>query len=989
MSDELIDAYIAALAGLSRKGPRPLHAVASSYADDDELRDGEAFLSHLLSAGPDDPLRQQLAHSMALWDYDETEAAWAASTPRNTAERRAAICAALGLNEVTIALFDDRFPFASGERTIVIAEDWRPWRTQAKAREHEFYWPHYEKFLLENKRWSAEAVVQLHEAAEEVVGRLANPVEEEAYQSKGLVIGYVQSGKTANFTGVIAKAVDAGYRLVVVLTGTTNMLRAQTQRRVDMELCGRENLEAEISPHDLTAHDYIMDEDWINDHFLRHGIKPSDGGYPDVIRLSNHAGDFKALRQGFAALQFHKRERSRPLCDPVNLFSSDARLVVAKKNTTVLQNLVADLGRIKDRLAEVPVLIIDDESDQASVNTTSPKKWKADKKKRTAINGHIGTLLEMMPRAQYVGYTATPYANVFIDPADPSDIFPRNFIVALRRPEGYMGAEDFHDLGADLPPDEPLVKTSNVHAHVRPLSDDADLDELRRALDMFVLTGAVKVYRQRRSAATYRHHTMLVHEAMQRSVQRDTAHDIAALWNSADYYGPYGLTRLRELFESDVLPVSKARAEAGVPTPSSFDELIGDIAEAVRRISPVGRDLSPVIVVNSDKDLEQHQESLDFDQRPVWRILVGGNKLARGFTIEGLTVSYYRRSTTQVDTLMQMGRWFGFRHKYRDLVRLYTTTDLHAMFEAACLDEEYLRGELRQYAATGPDGRPQITPKQVPPLIAQHRPDLRPTSRTKMWNARLAERRAPGRWVELVAYPNDPRGLSGNVEAWGNVISSASATPYTAFKISPTMLPDGSIRDSVKTFNAGVVELSHEQMIRILEQLRWLTPEIFRPELAWLAGLRQHQLARWIVLMPQQTRAASRRTISGFGPFSIFERARTGTGAFSAISESRHRNAGRRIAGIVTSDTDLPYSLVDPAADQLCQPATAAVLLYPIVNRHALNDQEGMPIDIGQLTLGFSMLTPLSSASADGKLIKWVASSSDESAITVDIVDSP
>jgi hypothetical protein len=985
MSDELADAYIAALAGLSRKGPRPLHAVASTYADEDDLSDGGALLAHLLTAGPDDPLRQQLAHAMALWDYADTDAAWANSTTRNTVDRRAAICAALKLDQATTALFNDKFPYSAGEGTIVIAEDWRPWRTSEKAREHEFYWPHYERFLLEEKHWSPEAVVQLHEAAEEVIGRLADPVEAEAYQTKGLVVGYVQSGKTANFTGVIAKAVDAGYRLVIVLTGTTNMLRAQTQRRIDMELSGRENLEAEISPHDPAAHDYVMDEDWIHDRFLRHGIKPSDGGYPDIIRLSNHAGDFKALRQGFAALQFHKRERSRLLCDPVNLFSSDARLVVAKKNATVLQHLVADLGRIRDRLSEVPVLIIDDESDQASVNTTSPKKWKVDQKKRTAINGHIGKLLKMMPRAQYIGYTATPYANVFIDPADPSDIFPRNFIVALRRPGGYMGAEDFHDFGAELPSDEPPVRTSNERAHVRQLSDAADVDELRQALDMFVLTGAVKAHRQRLGAAFYRHHTMLVHEAMQRNVQRETAQTITGLWNSGDYYGPAGLARLRKLYISDVLPVSIARAEPGLPTPANFDDLVGDIAEAVRMISPVDRDSSPVIVVNSDKDLEQHQESLDFDQRPVWRILVGGNKLARGFTIEGLTVSYYRRSTTQVDTLMQMGRWFGFRPRYRDLVRLYTTADLHAMFEAACLDEEYLRGQLRQYATIGPDGRPQITPKQVPPLIAQHRPDLRPTSRTKMWNARITERRAPGRWVDPVAYPTDATNLNSNMEAWLSVIVAASAAPQSVFKVSPVKLPDGSVRDPGTTFRAGVAELGQQEMIEILTDLTWLTPDTFKPELAWLAGLGEHQLDRWVVLMPQHTGSASRRQIAGQGPFSVFERTRTGTGAFSVISESRHRNAGRRLTGILGAEVDPPYTISDPVADKLYEPKTAVALLYPVVNRHTLDGQEGAPIDTGRLTLGFSMLTPLSCASADGRLIKWETCSSDESEITVDI----
>jgi hypothetical protein len=980
MTDSVTTAFSAALDALNVSGPRPLRRVAAAMVDDPTIVDGSALRDHIAAAGPDDSLRQKLAHAMATWDYADTDAEWTAGTPRNTAQRRAAVSRALGFDEATIAVVDQEFPYAAGERPIVIAEDWWPWRTSERARERNFYWAHYERYLLEHRNWSPEAVVQLDDAAEEVVSRLADPTQADSYQSKGLVVGYVQSGKTANFTGVIAKAIDAGYRLIIVLTGTTNMLRAQTQRRLDMELCGRENLEAEISPHDVKAHDYTMDEDWISDRFLRHGVRPSVSGQPDIIRLSNHAGDYAALRRGFVALQFHKRERNRPLCDPVNLFTSDARLVVAKKNATILQYLVADLGRIKDRLAEVPVLIIDDESDQASVNTTSPKKWKADESKRTSINRRISQLLQMMPRAQYVGYTATPYANVFIDPADVKDIFPRNFIIALRRPESYMGAEDFQDVDNDLPVEQRPLENSNERAHVRLLEDEPDDDELRTALDMFVLTGAVKIHRQRMGLASYRHHTMLVHEAMHRSAHGEAASLINHLWSTGDYYGPGGIARLRQLYYTDVLPVSRARAESSVSTPDNFDDLIDDVGEAVRLINPTDRHSSPVIVVNSDKELEKNQESLDFDQRPVWRILVGGNKLARGFTIEGLTVTYYRRSTSQVDTLMQMGRWFGFRPKYRDLVRLYTTADLQDMFEAAYLDEEYLRSELRQYSATADDGRPQITPRQIPPLIAQHRPDLKPTSRTKMWNARLVERSAPGTWIDPVAYPVDEEDRQRNFRSWEPVLATAASAPQATFQVSPVRLRDGSLRVPNSTFRAGVAELKHSEMLAVLGQLKWLTSDIFRPEHRWLEKLDNRQLARWFVLLPQQVRTTARRTIGGYGPFSIFERKTTSaTGALNVISESRHRNAARRITGLLGPDT-----IPDEEADRMRAPATGVILLYPVVGSGGIS-AEDKPMDPRRLNFGFSMLTPLSTRSADGKLIRWETISSDETAVVVDI----
>jgi hypothetical protein len=966
MSDAVTTAYSAALDAMQRTGPKPLHPLAALLGGGSpEIADGSALLNHLRDAGPEDALRQRFAHTLAAWDHEPDAAPWTNGTPRNTAERRAAVLAALEVDEPTAALFADLFPHAAADGPIVIADEWEEWRTPERRSERSFYWEHYRRYLLE--KWkNPEAVAKLDEATEEVVRRLSDPTRPVAYQAKGLVVGYVQSGKTANFTGVVAKAIDAGYRLVIVLTGTTNMLRAQTQRRLDIELCGRENIEREISPHDDKAHEYQEDPDWKNDRFVRHGGRPSDAGYPDIHRLSNHAGDYKRLRMGF---EFKRRERNKKFYDPANLFTSDARLVVAKKNARVLQDLVADLGRISDRLGEVPVLIIDDESDQASVNTVSPKKWQEDSKKRTAINRLIGQLLRMMPRAQYVGYTATPYANVFIDPSDVEDIFPRDFLISLPRPEGYMGADDFHDFDSELPLDERPLETSKERAHVRYLSDEPDENELRRALDMFVLTGAVKLYRQRHGH-TYRHHTMLVHEAMGKDSHRQTAELIKNLWNTGGYYGPAGLKRLRDLYHSDVLPVSRAQAPT-MQTPDNFDDLRDDIGKALELISPPDRNSSPVIVVNSDTDLERQQESLDFDKREIWRILVGGNKLARGFTVEGLTVTYYRRATSQVDTLMQMGRWFGFRRGYRDLVRLYITPELHELFEAACRDEEFLRRELRQYA-TPADGRPQLTPRQIPPLIAQHRPDLRPTGRNKMWNARLVLKSSPGQPMEPVAFPVSEEKIRHNIEQWKPVLAAADRS--VRFRVPGTQT----------TYDALVAEVSHATMLAVLTRLEWLAEDTFKPELAWLSRLSADQLARWVVILPQHARSTSRRLIAGHGPFSIFERQRTPAGtSFRVFSEERHRNAAMRIAGI---HTPVP----DPAADALRGDATGSIILYPTVERDRLDGRQDEEIDTGKVTIGFHLVTPRSTAPAGGRLMHWVAvDKTNPGALVVDRPPSP
>ncbi|WP_406077242.1 Z1 domain-containing protein [Micromonospora sp. NBC_00858] len=966
MSDIVTTAYSAALDAMQRPGPKRLHALAAMLGGDaPDIADGSALLTHLRDVGPEDALRQQFAHTLAAWDHEQSSATWTDGTSRNTAERRAAVIAALGVDEPTADLFADLFPYAAADGPIVIADDWEEWRTPERRTERNFYWAHYHRYLLDKWR-NPDAVADLDKATEEVVRRLSDPTRPVAYQAKGLVVGYVQSGKTANFTGVVAKAVDAGYRLVVVLTGTTNMLRAQTQRRLDIELCGRENIEREISPHDQKAHEYQDDPDWKRDRFVRHGGRPSDAGYPDIHRLSNHAGDYKRLKMGFSALEFKGRERNRKFFDAANLHTSDARLVVAKKNARVLEDLVADLGRISDRLGEVPVLIIDDESDQASVNTVSPKKWKEDSKKRTAINRLIGQLLRMMPRAQYVGYTATPYANVFVDPSDVEDIFPRDFLIALDRPDGYMGADDFHDFDAELALDQRPLETSKERAHVRYLSDEPDDDELRRAVDMFVLTGALKLYRQRHGTS-YRHHTMLVHEAMGKDSHRQTAALIGTLWNTAGYYRATGLARLRDLYHSDVLPVSRAQAPT-LLTPDNFDDLHVDIGEALRLISPADRNSSPVIVVNSDKDLESQQESLDFDKREIWRILVGGNKLARGFTVEGLTVTYYRRATTQVDTLMQMGRWFGFRPGYRDLVRLYTTPDLHEMFEAACRDEDFLRRELRQYA-TPTEGTKQLTPRQIPPLIAQHRPDLRPTGRNKMWNAKLVLKSSPGKPMEPVAFPSTASKMRHNIEQWKPLLAAADRTVRFA-------VPGAST-----TYEAEIAVISHAALLTVLGNLEWLADDTFQPELAWLRRLSADQLARWVVLLPQQTRTSTRRVVAGHGPFSIFERRRTSSGAsFRVFSEERHRNAAMRIAGVETATPD-------PGADGLRGESTGAIILYPTVERDNLDRGQDDAIADEKVTIGFHLVTPPSTVPAGGKLMHWVTvDKTNPGALVVDVL---
>ncbi|MFF5991931.1 Z1 domain-containing protein [Prauserella flavalba] len=886
----------------------------------------ESLRQHLSTSGPDDKLRLDLHLNLAKWDNTPIEGnAWTAGTQPNTDMRRSLVIASLKLSSETGAEFAMHFPVAKGDDTAVIAGPWEPWYTADVRRERDFYWAHYVEYLRTRRGWGVEAINSLDKATTHVVERLIDPSRPKAGQTKGLVVGYVQSGKTANFTGVIAKSIDAGYRLVIVMTGTTNLLREQTQRRLDMELVGRENVLRGIDETDPSAAqlvDYLDDEDWINNRFLSHGVRPSDIGRPDIHRMTTSNFDYRRLQQGLPALEFERRDRTKPLWRPENLFTSDARLIIVKKNSSVLRNLVKDLKNNADKLDDIPALIIDDESDQASVNTTDPRKWVEEKKKRTAINQHLSNLLVMLPRAQYVGYTATPFANVFVDPTDAEDIFPKDYLISLERPVGYMGADDFHDLELEIPDAEKTFANSREKAHIRLVGEKEEEQELRSALDSFILAGAIKLYREAHGASPFRHHTMLVHETMRTAKQKTRAEFIQDLWRGAGYLSGGAAGRLDALFEQDFAPVA-ASLELGYSNPTSFDALQPFLGHAARKIAPNG---NPVLVVNSDKDIEQ--EELDFDKRSVWRVLVGGNKLARGFTVEGLTVTYYSRDVGHAEALMQMGRWFGFRPGYRDLVRLFITPKVRDAFEAACRDEEHFRSELRQYA-TMVDGRPMITPSDIQPLVVRH--GLRPTAANKMYNARLVERRTRTKEPSS-GYPKltDQAALDHNIDACVPLLKAAK---------NPITLTGGR-----GTFEALSGIIPHRAMVDVLASLRWATPDTFAADLAWIASLPGEVIDQWVLMFPQQKKT-KRVDFRGIGEFTVHGRKVERGTNIRGNSESAHRAA----------INDLPDRT----------PTSGCAIVYPVMDKDRPMDKvadDGYPQGVA---IAFMLQLPDSAVPAD------------------------
>lgn len=898
---------------IMQAGPGNIEAAvaASAAVNRLPLETTDTVRRYLETASPGDEAGGIFRRALAGWD-NEVSADWHGETARNSDERRALVYDALGLDEAFRTLCEAKFPFLRRESPVVIAERHEPWYDDTR-RGRNFYWKAYCRQLA-SQNWSEEAIASLDESTTRVMERLSDPANAKAYQSKGLVVGYVQSGKTANFTGVIAKAADAGFKLVVVLAGTLDVLRSQTQRRIDKDLIGRELLHS----------DYAGDAEW--DKFLSHGGKPSELGAFDWYRQTGPESDYVKLGRGFEALKFVRSDPAKPLWDKDNLFHAGARIAIVKKNSKVLARLLADLRLLARSgegapLNQVPVLVIDDESDQAGINVVKPSDA-GEEQERTATNKAIVDLLKLLPRAQYVGYTATPFANVFVDPNCAEDIFPRDFIVSLPRPNGYMGVSDFYDL--DGTPDDESTRP-NRRAYVRPVvGDDLDAKSLPAALDAFVLSGAIKLFRaEAESGLSFRHHTMLAHVSSRVADHEQLAGAVRRALEKAGYEGGKGVDRLAALLESDFRPVWVERGR-NLPFPTDFEELAPHVGDTLQRI---GAPDEAIRILNN----ENRDQTPDFDKQSIWKILVGGTKLSRGYTVEGLTVSYYRRRAQTADTLMQMGRWFGFRHGYRDLVRLFIGTeekidnagrrkiDLYEAFGAVCRDEEMFREELKRYASMK---EPRVTPRDIPPLVPMHM--LKPTSPNKMYNVAVAFRNFGGRLSESTFAPSDSADTAKNQSALVALITGKNVEQVDL---------SANIQGKNQRINANIATVTPQEMLDFLDEYIWfdkkdrkhaVSPMLEQIEFLRGTAAKDPGIEDWLLIAPKVKSPVRRWKIDGT-EYDVVHRTRNGP-RLTTFNDPDHRRMGEHVTGVQAWDA--------PSADlkRLTQPRRAVALLYLITD---------------------------------------------------------
>jgi hypothetical protein len=630
----------------------------------------------------------------------------------------------------------------------------QPWLPAAKATIDWKFWARYRQYLLEDECRTSAVVNRLDELTDKTLGMLENPHRDGIWDTRGMIVGQVQSGKTSNYTALICKAADAGYRLIIVLAGMQNSLRSQTQYRLDEGFFG-------FSTERATAYD--QNNQRIGVGHMRVANEP----IAHSLTGSAENGDF-----------------NRTVANQVNVNpgGNDPVILVVKKNHSILRNLhqwlsirsIQDPNDGRRRILGVPLLMIDDEADNASVNT-KPIPLDGDGNPLedydvTKINGLIRQLLDMFEKSAYVGYTATPFANIFIDPSDSTStygegLFPRSFILNLPAPTNYIGPEKI--FGLEAAPEAGILVEQDGLPLIRDAEDGetwmpgghkngyipGELPEsLRVAIRSFMLTCAARLARGQKNE----HNSMLIHVTRFNSTQAAVAEavkdELRSLQNRLRYgdgsYQPKLPDELKELWLSDFVPAS-ASLRGIIDDPEmrlvEWDNVNNYLTQAAMPIM--------VKVINGSV-----ADILDYKNSPdgVNVIAIGGDKLSRGLTLEGLSTSYFLRSSRMYDTLMQMGRWFGYRPGYADLCRLYTTSELAGWYRHIALASAELRREFEHMASI------QATPRDYGLRVRTHPNGLQITSASKLRSGTVMKVSYSGTISETVVFETDSGAIQNN-----------------------------------------------------------------------------------------------------------------------------------------------------------------------------------------------------------------------------------
>ena len=666
-----------------------------------------------------------------------------------------------------------------GTERELIGEDegWSKWLPARRGQLDWKFWSRYRTYLAQQS-YPEDVLARLDSSTDRVLGLMGDPKREGSWDRRGLVVGLVQSGKTSHYVGAINKAIDAGYKVIVVLTGFTESLRVQTQDRLEKGVLG---YSLRTDPNDKKRNVAVPC-----------GVELITPIRPRVDSVTTGKNDFKTdIAKNFAI-----QVGGNPI------------IFVIKKNASVLKNLlqwVTNFGTDTDPdgntyVSGIPLMVIDDESDVGSIDT---KKGAIDQlgmvnedHDPTKINKQIRKLLSLFDQSSYVGYTATPFANVLIhdqktagvDDEDGlligEDLFPRSFIVSLPTPSNHVGPTTV--FGSANPDDQdnaglPIIREvtdtqlgkdkteqwmpeSHKTSHIPVYHGQERIPpSLREAILSFILAVSARNLR----GDANKHNSMLIHVTRFTDVQHRVFEQVEMalqdvlqrIRDNSD--GGKILKELRNIWESGEGSFTETTKEIAKRPATTFQnpvhtwqDINSQILEAAGSI-----EVRKINGPSGDLEYDSYKDGLTV-------IAIGGDKLARGLTLEGLSVSYFLRCSRMYDTLMQMGRWFGYRPRYLDLCRLYTTEDLSDWFAHIADATEELRDEFDLMANSG------CTPKEFGLKVRSH-PTMMVTSAVKMRDGKSLQISFQGTLAQTIDFRRSNEVINQNWDAAKRMIHSA------------------------------------------------------------------------------------------------------------------------------------------------------------------------------------------------------------------------
>ena len=644
------------------------------------------------------------------------------------------------VSEVGIKTFDPEF--------IDVDSEAKYWLYKEKDRISHPFFDRY-KLYLSNDGFEPKVIKNIELSCEQILARCANPKTTALTEKKkGLVVGDVQSGKTANYLGLINMAYDYGYRIVILLAGTTNSLREQTQKRTDSGVIGAKS-----------------DSIGNTIEFLGVGLNTNEHF---AVPFTNQVNDFKKFVQ--KNLNVAIADINKPV------------VLVVKKIKSVLESVAE---RLQSELSEKgldcrSILIIDDEADNASVTTSK------DPEKPTTINRCIRDIFNKFPVASYVGYTATPFANIFINPYDDEsylDLFPTDFIAQLHAPSTYFGGrtvfpnDDTHSRFVRLISENERDFLPVVHDRYVPYPRMAD--SLKEAINSFVICNVIRTLR----GQGLKHRSMMInitrYNDTQALIWERVSEYLETLKNAVEQLSDMPLTEFRknrycnalyELYQNDAFFKEIREGDSnGDTAPVGWNDIQKGLYEELKKII--------VVVINSKNgqmdniDPSGRKKRFDYDDKKdegARVIAIGGMVLSRGLTLEGLMTSYYSRNAGAYDTLLQMCRWFGYRPKYMDLCRIYLTQVSIDQFDSVLSATEDLKEQFKEMKLR--DKKPidfGLMIKECPDTLET---TLLITSRNKMRGTQVFERRLnySGVYADTSKMYKDPAKNKHNLEAFSD-----------------------------------------------------------------------------------------------------------------------------------------------------------------------------------------------------------------------------